>query len=288
MGQNFLVDHAALLRIADAAALTLADTVVEVGPGPGLLTRELLARAFRVVAVEKDEGMARLLRAELSQFFPRSHLSGRGVATLSKTNDPKLGSHRIGTGGAGLTLIEGDMLGVPLESLLSGPSEPYKVVANLPYYVAAPILRRFLEAAAKPQCLVVLVQKEVAESIAAPPGDRGLLAIAVQYYSIPKLMGTIRAGSFFPAPKVDSAILRLDVREEPAVDVPAGPFFEVVKAALSARRKQIVNPLAQGLGMDKAAVRAALGRAGIAPQRRAESLTMPEWESLCRALGRTG
>lgn len=253
LGQNFLVDHAALLRIVDAAALSPADTVVEVGPGPGLLTRELLARAGRVVVVEKDEAMARLLADE------------------------------FGDAGGRLKIIAGDMLEVPLESLVP-MGEPYKVVANLPYYVAAPILRRFLEAEARPESLVVLLQKEVAENIAAKPGDMGLLAVAVQYYAIPKLMGTIRAGSFFPAPKVDSAILRLDVRAKPAVDVPAGPFFAVVKAALSARRKQIVNPLSQGLPMDKAAVAEALQVAGIAPQRRAESLSLPEWESLCHAL----
>lgn len=253
LGQNFLVDHAALMRMVAAASLSPVDTVVEVGPGPGLLTRELLARAGRVVAVEKDEAMARLLRDE------------------------------FGDQGGRLQIIAGDMLDVLPESLVA-PGEQYKVVANLPYYVAAPILRRFLESKVPPESLVVLLQKEVAENIAAGPGNMGLLAVAMQYYAIPKLMGIIRAGSFFPSPKVDSAILRLDVRPQPAVDVPAGPFFAVVKAALSARRKQIVNPLSRGLRIDKAAVAAALHSAGVAPQRRAESLSLPEWESLCHAL----
>ena len=271
LGQNFLVDHAALLRSVAAAGLSADDTVVEVGPGPGLLTRELLARAGRVIAVEKDEGMVRLLREELGA-------------------DSRL------------SVVEGDMLEVAPETLLAlarpsetrstspltgevgGPRAPYKVVANLPYYVAAPILRRFLESAAKPRVMVVLLQREVAENIAAPPGDMGLLAVAVQYYAIPRLMGIIRAGSFYPAPKVDSAILRLDVREQPAVDVPAEAFFRVVKAALGARRKQIVNPLAAGLGLEKSAVFGALERAGIVAQRRAETLSLPEWQALCHAL----
>ena len=252
LGQNFLVDHAALLRIVAAADLSPDDTVVEVGPGPGLLTRELLARAGRVIAVEKDEGMARLLRAEL----------GADVR---------------------LSVVEGDMLEVSPEALVPG-AKPYKVVANLPYYVAAPILRRFLESAARPRVMVVLLQREVAENIAAPPGDMGLLAVAMQYYAVPRLMGIIRAGSFYPAPKVDSAILRLDVREQPAVDVPPEAFFPVVKAALGARRKQIVNPLAAGLALQKGAVFGALERAGIAAQRRAETLSLPEWQALCHAL----
>ena len=255
LGQNFLIDALALRRIVDAADLSPRDTVIEVGPGPGLLTRELLARAGRVVAIEKDSGMASLLRQEFAS---------------SST----------------LTIIEVDMLAVSPEQVLPAPRGPYKVVANLPYYVAAPIVRLFLEAMSKPRVMVVLLQREVGESLAAGPGNMGLLAVAVQYYAVPRLIGLIPAASFYPAPKVDSAIVRLDVREHPLVHVSPEEFFSVVKAGLGERRKQIANPLARGLGMDKAVVMGALAEASITPQRRAESLTMEEWESLCRALAR--
>ncbi len=253
LGQNFLVDSNALRRIVDAASLSPEDFVVEVGPGPGLLTRELLSRAGKVVAVEKDEAMARLVRRELG-------------------------------GDAKLTVIEGDMLEIQPSSLLPGPASSYKVVANLPYYVATPIVRLFLESASKPLSMVVLLQREVAETVVAKPGQMGLLSVAVQYYAVPTIVGIIHPGSFYPPPKVDSAIVRLDVLQQPAIGVAANRFFEVAKAAFSARRKQIANPLAQGLGLDKAAVLAALGTAGLAPQRRAESLSLTEWEALCRAI----
>lgn len=253
LGQNFLIDINALRRIVDAAVLSPEDVVVEVGPGPGLLTRELLARGGSVIAVEKDEAMARLVRRELG-------------------GDPRL------------TVIDGDMLEVEPSSLLPESGKPYKVVANLPYYVATPILRRFLEATNRPASMVVLLQREVAETVAAKPGQMGLLSVAVQYYAVPTIVGIIHPGSFYPPPKVDSAIVRLDVLERPAIDVAPGYFFEVAKAAFSARRKQIANPLSQGLGLDKAAVLEALGAAGLTPQRRAESLSLLEWEALCRAI----
>lgn len=253
LGQNFLIDINALRRIVDAAVLSPEDVVVEVGPGPGLLTRELLARGGSVIAVEKDEAMARLVRRELG-------------------GDPRL------------TVIEGDMLEVEPSSLLPESGKPYKVVANLPYYVATPILRRFLEATNRPASMVVLLQREVAETVAAKPGQMGLLSVAVQYYAVPTIVGIIHPGSFYPPPKVDSAIVRLDVLEQPAIDVAPGYFFEVAKAAFSARRKQIANPLSRGLGLDKAAVLEALGAAGLTPQRRAESLSLLEWEALCRAI----
>ena len=253
LGQNFLIDINALRRIVDAAVLSPEDVVVEVGPGPGLLTRELLARGGSVIAVEKDEAMARLVRRELG-------------------GDPRL------------TVIDGDMLEVEPSSLLPESGKPYKVVANLPYYVATPILRRFLEATNRPASMVVLLQREVAETVAAKPGQMGLLSVAVQYYAVPTIVGIIHPGSFYPPPKVDSAIVRLDVLEQPAIDVAPGYFFEVAKAAFSARRKQIANPLSRGLGLDKAAVLEALGAAGLTPQRRAESLSLLEWEALCRAI----
>jgi len=265
LGQHFLVDRGALQRIVRAADLVSTDTVIEVGPGPGILTRELLARAGRVIAVEKDERMADMLARELA--------------------DPRL------------TVVTGDMLEVAPEALLDLEVRSplpfreggqgvgsYKVVANLPYYVAAPILRQFLEARLRPKLMVVLLQKEVAERAAARPGDMSLLSLGVQLYARPTVVGIVKAGSFYPPPKVDSAIVRLDVLEQPAADVAPELFFKVAAAGFSAKRKQVANSLAHGLGIERDEAVKALREAGIEPQRRAETLSIPEWAALCRAL----
>lgn len=263
LGQHFLTDRGALLRIVRAAELDADDTVIEVGPGPGALTRELLARCGRVIAVEKDERLADTLRRDLPD--PRLTLVARDM----------------------LQVTPGELLGPqwsPLPSREEGQGVRYKVVANLPYYVAAPILRQFLEARLKPSLMVVLLQREVAERLAAAPGDMSLLALGVQLYARPTVIGTVKAGSFHPPPNVDSAIVRLDVLERPAVDVEPELFFRVAAAGFSARRKQIANSLAHGLGTDREAILQGLRRAGIAPQRRAETLSLAEWAALCKAL----
>lgn len=260
LGQHFLVDRGALARIVAAADLREDDTVIEVGPGPGILTRELLPRAGRVIAVEKDERMAALLAGELG-------------------NQRKL------------AVVPGDILQLDLEELLldHGGAPPYKVVANLPYYAAAPIIRHFLEATARPRLLVVMLQREVAQRVVARPGAMGLLSVATQLYAAPRLVSVVRAGSFYPAPKVDSAIVRLDVRERPQVEADdVQGFFRVVRAGFSAPRKQLANSLAQGLGMERLQVALALEAAGLSPRRRAEGLSLEEWAVVCQALRRMG
>ena len=258
LGQHFLVDRAALARIVTAAELQRDDTVIEVGPGPGILTRELLSRAGRVIAIEKDERMARLLEQELGH--PQQ-----------------------------LFVVAGDILDLPPAELLHrhGGEASYKVVANLPYYAAAPIMRHFLEATARPRLLVVMLQKEVAQSVVARPGSMSLLSVAVQLYAAPKIVSTVRAGSFFPPPKVDSAIVRLDVRERPKVETgDVEGFFRVVRAGFSAPRKQVANALAHGLGVERLPATRLLEAAGISPRRRAETLSLEEWAALRRALSR--
>jgi 16S rRNA (adenine1518-N6/adenine1519-N6)-dimethyltransferase len=160
----------------------------------------------------------------------------------------------------------------------------YKVVANLPYYIAAPILRHFLEASLKPSLMVVMVQKEVGQSIAAAPGDMSILGISVQLYGKPTIVDYVPAQSFYPQPKVDSAIVRIDVYPKPAVEVAdiAG-FFEIVKAGFSAPRKQIRNSLTLGLQVTSAEVVELLEQADIAPKRRPETLSLEEWAKLYRA-----
>jgi len=249
LGQHFLIDAGALQLITSAAELTPDDTVIEVGPGLGILTRELASLSGCVYAIELDDKLA---------------------ATLKETLSPL----------PNVTIINDNVLNVDPATLLSEPKK-YKVVANLPYYITSPVLRHFLEAAAKPERMIVMVQKEVAEIIAAEPGQRSLLSIGVQFYGEPRIISRVPAQSFYPAPEVDSAILRIDPHPQPVVPVTdEKSFFELVRAGFTASRKQLVNSLAQGLRLPRAEVLPLLEKAGIAPQRRAETLTVEEWVQL--------
>jgi len=159
----------------------------------------------------------------------------------------------------------------------------YKVVANLPYYIASAVLRRFLEASLKPKTMVVMVQKEVAEAIVAEPGRMSLLSVSVQFYGQPQIMDYVSARCFYPPPEVDSAILRIDLYPQSALAVADEKgFFKLVRAGFTASRKQIVNSLAQGLDMPKTEVLSLLAKANIISQRRAETLTLEEWGVLWR------
>ena len=252
LGQRFLIDGDVLQRILSAAELTAGDIVLEVGPGLGILTRELAQRAQRVIAIELDDKLANFLKQELVSF-------------------------------PNVMIINEDILKIEPATLLARP-ERYKVVANLPYYITSPVLRHFLEATLKPNLMVVMVQKEVAEAIVAGPGKRSLLSISVQFYGRPTIIGKVPANSFYPAPEVDSAILRIDLYPKPAVTVDdAEGFFGTVRAGFASPRKQLANSLAQGLGWPKADVLSVLAEASIAPQRRAETLTLEEWAQLRQA-----
>jgi 16S rRNA (adenine1518-N6/adenine1519-N6)-dimethyltransferase len=251
LGQHFLVDETVLQRIVSAAEITPADTILEIGPGLGILTREMAGRAGRVIAVELDNRLAAILKQTLAPL----------------TN---------------VTIINDNILQLDPATLLTGPTA-YKVVANLPYYITSPVLRHLLEASARPEIMILMVQKEVAQRIAAAPGRRSLLSISVQYYGNPRIIDIVPAESFHPAPEVDSAILRIDVYPRPAVTVSDEKgFFDLVRGGFTASRKQIANSLAQGLAMDKPAVVTLLDRAGIRSQRRAETLTLEEWAELWR------
>ena len=244
LGQHFLIDGEVLGLIISAAELAPADVIVEVGPGLGILTRELAQKAGRVIAIELDSKLAVLLRETLASF-------------------------------SNVIIINDDVLKIEPGALLKEQKVelPYKVVANLPYYITSPVLRHFLEASAKPQTMIVMVQKEVAEAIAAKPGDMSILSVSVQFYGEPRIVSYVPAQSFYPAPEVSSAILRIDIYPKPKVAVDEGSFFELVRAGFAARRKQMANSLAQGLGRAKAEVLPLLERADIASQRRAETLS---------------
>ncbi|MEK7214682.1 MAG: 16S rRNA (adenine(1518)-N(6)/adenine(1519)-N(6))-dimethyltransferase RsmA [Chloroflexota bacterium] len=251
LGQHFLVNRGVLGHILDSAELRADDLVVEIGPGPGVLTRALLERAGQVIAVEVDRDLAAKLTTELA-------------------GEPRF------------RLVQGDVLSIPVDSLLHRPPNdpccPYKVVANLPYYITAPILRKFLTAACPPQRLVVMVQLEVARSIVGSPGKLGLLGVAVQYYGRPQIMCEVSPGSFFPPPQVRSALLRIDVYDSHPVEAPdAETFFRVVRAGFSTPRKQLHNALSNGLNFPSDRTHQLLVAAGIDPKRRAETLSLAEW-----------
>ena len=251
LGQHFLVSRRVQQRIINAADLNTEDVVVEVGPGLGVLTRELARRARRVTAVELDVELARALDRDFA-----------GEATVR--------------------VIQGDGRTIGYDELLEGETR-YKLVANLPYYAANPIVRRFLESVPKPECMVITVQKEVARNMAAPPGRMGLLGVSVQFYARPRIVCYVPPQAFYPPPQVSSAVVRLDVREHPAVEVDdVNAFFYLVRAGFSAPRKQLRNALAQGLDITAGQAEGLLSGAGLDHRRRAETLTLEEWGGLYR------
>ena len=268
LGQHFLIDADALTTIVETAEIMPGDTVIEIGPGLGVLTRELLDRAGRVITVELDDKLA---------------------AILHKT----LGEHDK------LSVVHGDVLKIDPAALLVGENHKatesalkpvnYKLVANLPYYITSLVLRHFLEASMKPRRMVVMVQKEVAETIAAKPGKMSLLSVSIQFYGKPEIACYVPAASFYPAPEVDSAVVKIDVYSEPKVRVTSvRGFFDLVRAGFSASRKQLCNSLAQGLGVPKEMVIPILENAGIDLKRRAETLSVEEWAHLYRIYSGTG
>jgi 16S rRNA (adenine1518-N6/adenine1519-N6)-dimethyltransferase len=256
LAQHFLVDDAVLDKILEAADLSRDDTVIEVGPGLGLMTAELAKRAGWVIAIELDNRLASILQK-----------------TLPYENIIVLNEDVLGTDPA--KLLKGSAPHFP-PSLSS-----YKVVANLPYYITSPVLRHFLEAKVKPEIMVVMVQREVAEVICAEAGQRSLLSIAVQFYGKPGIVTDVPAASFYPPPEVDSAVVKINVYKKSPVPVTdTDGFFRLVRAGFSAARKQVANSLAQGLGLPKEEALTLLNRADIDPHRRAETFTLEEWAAL--------
>jgi 16S rRNA (adenine1518-N6/adenine1519-N6)-dimethyltransferase len=244
-GQNFLVDRSVLLCIVEAAEIHADDQVLELGAGTGVLTRELAKRARRVVAVELEREMLSLLTK----------------TTRNCTN---------------IEILERNLLYVDPTEIFG--SEPYKLVANLPYYITAPTFRHFLESANPPRLFVVMVQYEVAQRIVAGPGDMSLLGVSIQFYGKPNIIAHVPAQAFYPAPKVDSAILRIDLNDEvPLTPGQRDSFFRLVQAGFSERRKQLHNSLAHGLHRKNVEIQAWLLAANIDPSRRAETLSIEDW-----------
>jgi len=266
LGQHFLIDEGVLKLITSAAGLTSADVIMEIGPGLGVLTKELARQGGWVVTIELDTKLADILKQTLAPFS--------NVAIINEDIlrvDPA-------------TLLQEQRARFPV-GIISPFS--YKVVANLPYYITSPVLRHFLEASLKPQIMVVMVQKEVAEAIVAKPGQMSVLSISVQFYGEPAIVSYVPAQCFYPAPEVDSAILKIRLYSQPPIEVTdKESFFGLVRAGFSAPRKQIGNSLAQGLELPKAECLSLLGKASVVPQRRAQTLTLGEWAKLWQVFTR--
>ena len=249
LGQHFLTDARIAGRIVAAAEPSETHTILEVGPGNGALTRRLAQSGCRIVAIELDGQLADALPARLGH--PDN-----------------------------LTVHHGDARHADIAALV-GAGQPYKVVANLPYYAAAPIIRRFLEAETPPELMVVMVQREVADAMTAAPGQMTLLSVATQFYAQAMTVAQVPARAFRPPPRVASTVVKLAVRPEPVVAVADRErFFALARAGFAAPRKQLRNSLIQGSGASPEVVSGALARAGIDPQRRPATLSLPEWAAL--------
>ena len=260
LGQNFLSDEGLLARIVAAADLSPDDEALEVGPGLGALTRPLARVARRVVAVELDGRLLPVLESELA-----------GLENVE--------------------LVHGDVLELDPTDWFAAP---FVVVANVPYYITGAILRHLLSGRPRPRRLVMTVQREVADRLTARPPEMSLLAVSVQYYGRVRLVSTVKAGAFWPRPGVDSAVVRIDVDErhlggageqggQGAGETAEAAFFRLVRAGFSEKRKQLKNNL-RGLGLGDEAIAAALAAAGIDGRRRAETLTIEEWERLSQMM----
>ena len=254
-GQNFLTDRNVLNQIVEAADIAPDDEVLEVGAGTGVLTRELAKKARRVVAVELERDVLAFL-AKTTSHYPNVEIVERNLLYLDPT----------------------EVFG----------ADAYKLVANLPYYITAPTFRHFLESANPPRLMVVMVQQEVAERITAQPGDLSVLAISIQFYGQPRIVAHVPASAFYPAPKVDSAILRVDISPRYTEMLPTkaerDSFFRVVQAGFSEKRKQLHNSLTHGLHYKNEVVRSWLAEAGIDASRRAETLSIDDWLRLWRVI----
>jgi 16S rRNA (adenine1518-N6/adenine1519-N6)-dimethyltransferase len=250
LGQNFLIDKNALQKVVDASDIKSDDIVLEVGPGIGVLTQELAKKANKIIAVEKDKTMIEILKETLSE-YKNIEIINADILKL----DPKIYA-----------------------------LNPYKVVANIPYYLTSLLIRKFLESKNPPTKIILMLQKEVAQRICAKPGKMSLLSVSVQFYAEPKIVSYISKNCFWPAPKVDSAIIKIIPRSQ--TSRPTGgltspdSFFKVVKAGFSQPRKQLLGNLAKMLKLDKKEVEAWLSKNNIKPTQRAETLSVEDWQNL--------
>jgi len=258
LGQNFLISQKVLRRIIQTAELSKKDTVLEIGPGLGILTQALAQRVKKVIAIEKDKRMVEILKDVLKDHKNIKIIHGDVLKILKDSpSDTVLLKQK--------DCIRGTVLD--------------KVVANIPYYLTSPLIRLFLESPKPPQGIVLLIQKEVAQRICAKPPKMNLLAVSVQFYSQPKIISYVSKKSFRPQPKVDSAIIKIGQIKKPK-NINIKKFFQIVKAGFSSPRKQLVNNLFQKLNLDREKIKKALTECEINIQVRAQNLSVEDWIKL--------
>ncbi len=274
LGQNFLIDKKVLEKILNAANLSSKDTVLEIGPGLGVLTFALAKKVKKVIAVEKDKTLCDILKENIKKQKIKN-----------------------------IEIIQGDILKTAIYDF--GNRKNYKMVANIPYYLTSPLIRKFLESDNPPQEMVLMLQKEVAQRICAKPPKMSLLAVSVQFYSQAEIIAYVSKKSFWPEPKVDSAIVKITPKTgnfplsqrgikgdlEKNIQIHTNPpftkkevksFFQIVRAGFSHPRKQLINNLSQGLKISREQAQNLLLKAGVNPQQRAETLTVDNWQKLNR------
>ena len=261
LGQNFLINRVVLKKIIKASELKPSDIILEIGPGTGVLTQELAKHSKKVIAVEKDRKMVRILKEILKDY-------------------------------KNVEIIQGDVLKInPLGSPLADVQKNYKiknykVIANLPYYITSPVIRKFLENKNPPELMVLMTQKEVAQRICTKPPKMNLLAVSVQFYGKPKIISYVSKQSFWPQPEVDSAIIKIVPSGELKKKTGSRLFFKIVKAGFSQPRKQIINNFKKVLKLKKQSLGQWLGAFGIKPNQRAETLKMKDWINLSRTVNK--
>lgn len=258
LGQNFIVNPSVCPRMADESGIDSESGVIEIGAGIGVLTAELAKRAKKVVCIELDSKLLPILDETLTDFD-------------------------------NIDIINADVLKIDLAALIDEKfgGMPVYVCANLPYYITSPVIMTLLESRLPLKAVTVMVQREAAQRLCAPVGSRlsGAVTVAVDYYAEARKLFDVSAGSFMPAPKVDSSVIRLDIREKPGIEVSDEKlFFSMVHAAFGQRRKTASNSISSGTGIPKAVVAEAIERCGFPPAVRAESMTAEQLAALCEAL----
>lgn len=264
LGQNFLIDKEVLYDIVNAADIKETDTVLEIGPGLGVLTRELIQYAKEVVVIETDPRFVRILKQE----FGQRRDSG--------------GNKKKACRGRELRIIEGDVLKTDFNTL-GLMDRRYKIVANLPYQISSHFLQMVLSKKPRPSEMIVMVQKEVAERIVAGPGKMSLLSVSVQFYSKPRLVRVVNSNSFFPQPEVDSAVVKF-IAIGKQYDVDEKKFFKLVKIGFTARRKQLHNNLSGCLRVKNEEIKKILKKIGLSENIRAQDLSIENWLELYQHL----